>query len=80
MGKEKPVKRLVFQNLQDNTTVTSVRSPEELRQTETEIVSVAAGIAAGDFAAKPGSHCAWCGYRGICPEVETQLPIQAKNK
>ena len=80
MGKEKPVKRLVFQNLQDNTTVTSMRSPEELRQTETEIVSVAAGIAAGDFAAKPGSHCAWCGYRGICPEVETQLPIQAKNK
>jgi DNA helicase-2/ATP-dependent DNA helicase PcrA len=80
MGEGKPVKRLVFQNLQDNTTVAAVRSAEQLRETESEIVKVAAGIAAGSFAARPGSHCSWCGYRGICPETETRLPSQVKKE
>lgn len=74
MNKQKPVKRLVFQNLQDNSTVESSRSPEQLQETEFQIVEVGAGIARGEFEAKPDKHCVWCGYREICPAVETSLP------
>jgi RecB family exonuclease len=76
MDGHKPVKRLVFQNLQDNTTVSTLRTPEQLRATETDIARVAAGIAAGEFEATPGQHCQWCGYRNICPEVEARMPAR----
>jgi RecB family exonuclease len=79
MGAQKPVKRLVFQNLQDNSTVVTLRSAEQLRETESTIVAVAAGIAAGEFEATPGKHCDWCGYRTVCPEVEATLPARARE-
>jgi hypothetical protein len=79
MSAQKPVKRLVFQNLQDNSTVVTLRSVEQLRQTESEIVAVAAGIAAGQFGATPGKHCDWCGYRTVCPEVEAKLPARERE-
>jgi CRISPR/Cas system-associated exonuclease Cas4 (RecB family) len=73
MGTQKPVKLLVLQNLEDNSTITTLREPEKLRETETKIAEAAAGIAAGEFEATPGRHCNWCGYRAICPEMEVRL-------
>ena len=52
LGSNKPVKTLIFQNLEDNSTVETTRSPEDLRETEAKIAQVAAGIAAGQFEAK----------------------------
>ena len=74
MGASKPVKALIFQNMEDNSTVMTTRSPEDLRETESKIAGVAAGIAAGQFEADPGRHCKWCAYRAICPEMEVIVP------
>jgi DNA helicase-2/ATP-dependent DNA helicase PcrA len=77
MGPGKPVKTLIFQNLEDNSTVETTRAPEDLRKSEARIAAVAAGIAAGQFAAKVGRHCNWCAYRAICPEMEVCVPSSA---
>jgi DNA helicase-2/ATP-dependent DNA helicase PcrA len=79
LGADKPVKMLVFQNLEDNTTVETTRSAEDLRETETKIAKVAAGIAAGDFEPKVGHHCGWCAFRTICPEHEATMPPSASE-
>ncbi len=79
MSAKKPVKMLVLQNMEDNTSVVTTRSAEELLATETKIANVAAGIAAGEFEAKPGRHCSWCAYRSICPEKEVNLPAGAEE-
>jgi ATP-dependent DNA helicase UvrD/PcrA len=80
MSAKKPVKLLIFQNLEDNSTVVTSRPVEKLREAETRIATVAAGIARGDFDASPGTHCAWCGYRTVCPEMEVRLPsTKGKN-
>jgi DNA helicase-2/ATP-dependent DNA helicase PcrA len=73
MRGDKPVKALIFQNLEDNTTMQTTRSPEDLLKTEARIVEAAAGIAAGEFGATPGRHCNWCAYRTICPEMEVTV-------
>jgi DNA helicase II / ATP-dependent DNA helicase PcrA len=70
----KPVKALIFQNLEDNSTVETTRSTKQLRETEIKISEVTAGIAAGQFEAKTGRHCNWCAYRTICPEMEATVP------
>jgi len=74
MDAGKPVKALIFQNLEDNTTVQTTRSREELIKTEARITKAAAGIAEGKFEADPGRHCNWCAYRTICPEIEVTVP------
>ena len=74
MSAKKPVKLLVFQNLEDNSSVVTTRSADELRATETKVAAVAAGIAAGNFEADPGRHCNWCAYRSICPAQEVNVP------
>ena len=74
MGATKPVKALIFQNLGDNSTVQTMRSREDLIEAEDKIAEVAAGIAAGQFAAKTGRHCIWCAYRTICPAIEVATP------
>jgi DNA helicase II / ATP-dependent DNA helicase PcrA len=79
MSAKKPVKMLVLQNMEDNTSIVTTRSGEELRATEAKIAGVAAGIAAGEFEAKPGRHCSWCAYRTICPEKEVNLPPDAEQ-
>ncbi len=72
MSATKPVKRLVFQNLQDNTPIMTERSPDALHKAEAKIMAAASGIAAGEFEPKPGTHCIWCGYRTICPAQEVR--------
>lgn len=70
MSKQKPVKAVVFQNLEDNSTVVTTRDSAALRKAEGKVVEVARNIADGKFEAKPGFHCAWCAYRMICPAKE----------
>ena len=79
LGSSKPVKTLIFQNLDDNSTVETTRSPEDLRETEAKIARVAAGIAAGQFEAEPGGHCNWCAYRTICPAMEVTVPASVRE-
>jgi DNA helicase-2/ATP-dependent DNA helicase PcrA len=79
MGSDKPVKTLIFQNLENNSTIETTRSPEELRKTELKIIQVAAGVASGEFAPKVGRHCSWCAYRMICPEMEVKVPAPARE-
>jgi DNA helicase-2/ATP-dependent DNA helicase PcrA len=74
MREAKPVTALIFQNLEDNTTMETTRSAFELLKTEARITEAAAGIAAGEFSATPGRHCNWCAYRTICPEMEVAVP------
>ena len=74
LGSERPVKTLIFQNLANNSTIETTRSPEDLHQTERRIRKVAEGIQAGQFAPQVGRHCNWCAYRMICPEMEVSAP------
>jgi DNA helicase-2/ATP-dependent DNA helicase PcrA len=78
MGATKPVRALIFQNMEGNITVETTRSREDLLKTEAKIAEVAAGIAAGRFDAEPGRHCSWCAYRTVCPELEKILPAAVR--
>ena len=64
---------LSFYNLETNGAVTTVRSEEQIRETEALIGESAECIRAGQFGAKPGYHCSWCGFRTLCPATEERL-------
>ncbi len=68
---------LVFINLRNGTAIESRRTPEQLREAESCVSSIAARIAAGEFEPKTGAGCAWCSYHSICPEHEEPLPRPA---
>jgi DNA helicase II / ATP-dependent DNA helicase PcrA len=72
-------RELAFLNLQGNEEVTTARSAAQLDKARQRIEDVARGIAAGNFAAKPGQHCHWCAYRRLCPATEQRvfLPVKA---
>jgi len=65
--------RLIFHNLEDNSQIEAMRSPEQLRAHEDEIRQVARDIAEGRFKATPGFHCRSCAYYSLCPETEQRL-------
>ncbi len=65
--------RLVFYNLQENSSVTTVRHKLELEQAKAKVEDVADRIANGQFDAKPGYHCRMCPYRNLCPATEKPL-------
>ena len=64
------VKAVIFENLEDRSTVITTRDGKALKKAEQEIADVAAKIARGEFNAKTGFHCNWCAYRILCPEQE----------
>jgi DNA helicase-2/ATP-dependent DNA helicase PcrA len=66
--------RLVFHNLEGNTTVNTKRSDLELEAAKTKVTTLAGKIAAGKFDAKPGIHCGFCAYRVLCPRTEKRIP------
>jgi DNA helicase-2/ATP-dependent DNA helicase PcrA len=66
--------RLVFHNLEGNTQVATTRGEEELEQARWLLEEVREKIAAGNFEAKPGFHCASCAYRTLCPKTEKRIP------
>jgi DNA helicase-2/ATP-dependent DNA helicase PcrA len=67
--------RLVFQNLDGNAAVSTMRSDIELEEAKLKVEDVAAKIAEGKFDPKPGFHCGWCSYRLLCPKTEKQMPV-----
>jgi len=71
--------RLVLYNLVDNQPVLTTRTEHTLQKVKHEVENVAHSIAQNQFDAKPGFHCAWCSYRGLCPATEKELfPVMDK--
>ena len=66
--------RLVFHNLEGNTTVSSHRSELQLDTAKLQVEEIGGKIAAGKFDAKPGIYCNFCGYRLLCPKTEKRIP------
>ncbi len=71
--------RLVFHNLENNTPVCTTRTDAELEAAKLRVQEVAEGIARGEFAAKPGYHCAFCPYRNLCPATEKMVAAPPKK-
>ncbi len=71
--------RLVFHNLENNTPVCATRTDAELEAAKLRVQQVAEGIARGEFAAKPGYHCAFCPYRNLCPATEKMVAAPPKK-
>ena len=70
--------RLVFHNLEGNTTVSTERTGAQLDEARLHVEDIAAKIAAGKFDPKPGFHCSWCAYRVLCPKTEKRVPQERK--
>jgi DNA helicase II / ATP-dependent DNA helicase PcrA len=68
------VGELVFHNLEGNVAVSSKRDDFQLERARERIQTVADGIASANFGAKPGFHCSFCAFRGLCPAREKQAP------
>ncbi|MGO9864900.1 MAG: ATP-dependent helicase [Terriglobales bacterium] len=71
--------RLILYNLEGNTPIVSVRSDGELEAAKLRVRGAADGIARGEFAAKPGYHCAYCPYRNLCPATEKMVAASRKK-
>jgi DNA helicase-2/ATP-dependent DNA helicase PcrA len=66
--------RLVFHNLEGNTTVGTARSDLKVEEAKLKVEDIAGKIGAGQFDATPGFHCSWCAYRVLCPKTEKRIP------
>jgi ATP-dependent DNA helicase UvrD/PcrA len=71
--------RLIFCNLENNTPVFTTRNDGELEAAKIRVQKVAEQIAEGNFAAKPGYHCAFCPYRNLCPATEKVVASPLKK-
>jgi DNA helicase-2/ATP-dependent DNA helicase PcrA len=71
-------RELVFLNLQGNESVVTRRTPLQLERAEEKILEAAEGMEAGRFDPKPGMHCRWCDYRGLCPATEQRVFVPVK--
>ena len=65
--------RLIFHNLENNTTICTTRIDAELEAAKLRVQEASDGIAAGEFAPKVGYHCAYCPYRNLCPATEKMV-------
>jgi|HubBroStandDraft_3_1064219.scaffolds.fasta_scaffold02978_1 DNA helicase-2/ATP-dependent DNA helicase PcrA len=70
---------LVFHNLEGNVPVFSRRTQFQLEEARERILSVARGIAAGDFEPKVGFHCNFCAFRGLCTAQEKTVPNHSRK-
>ncbi len=71
--------RLIFHNLEDNSTVVTTRSALDLKAAEERVRKVAEDIAAGKFPAKPNYYCSYCPYRNLCPATEKVVHVPQKK-
>jgi CRISPR/Cas system-associated exonuclease Cas4 (RecB family) len=71
---------LIFHNLENNTTITTVRNDTELEEAKTRVQKVAAAIACGEFPPNPKYHCSFCPYRNLCPATEKVVRIAAPQE
>ena len=63
-------KRLVLQNLEENTPVVTTRNEAQLTEARLKVEKVAQEIAAGKFEPNKGFHCTFCNFRNLCPATE----------
>jgi superfamily I DNA/RNA helicase/RecB family exonuclease len=70
---------LIFYNLENNTSVFSTRSDEELEAAKRRVEDVAEAATQGKFPAKPGYQCALCPYRNLCPETEKMVTLPERK-
>ncbi len=68
--RDRPVKAVIFQNLEDGSTIVTERNASDLKRAEHEVAKAAEDIKAGKFDPKPGFPCGWCAYRALCPAHE----------
>lgn len=71
--------KLKFYNLEENSAVATTRSEAELEKAKGKLQDVAQKIAAREFRARPGFHCAFCAYRNLCPATEKRVYTTAKQ-
>lgn len=74
----KPVKAVIFENLEDGSTMVATRNSRQLSKAHEEVAEAAESIKGGNFEPRPGFHCGWCAYKALCPEQELVM-IAAKN-
>ena len=74
------VERLVFYNLEENSSVGTTRDRCELENAKAKIADVAQRIAEGKFDPTPGYHCRLCSYRNLCPATEKPVHYPAPAK
>jgi len=66
--------RLMFYNLQENSSVATTRSETQLQEAKLKVEEVAQDIAAGKFDPKPNfTNCRLCAYRSLCPVTEKRF-------
>jgi ATP-dependent DNA helicase UvrD/PcrA len=70
---------VVFHNLEGNVPIFSRRTEFQLEDARERVLAAARNIAAGNFDAKTGFHCNFCGFRGLCPAQEKRVPNLVKN-
>ena len=66
---------LALHNLEDGSMPVTTRDDIDLREVMERVKEVAQEISAGKFDATPGRHCAWCGFRSLCPATEKNLAV-----
>jgi len=62
--------RLVFCNLENNVSIETHRSQEQLQEAMNRVTEAANHIAEGRFEPKVDFHCKFCPYRNLCPAME----------
>jgi DNA helicase-2/ATP-dependent DNA helicase PcrA len=72
------VERLAFYNLEDNTVAETQKIEQE--KIHGQVLQVAEGIRAGNFAPNPGFHCKYCGYRSLCPATREEVFSKTDSK
>ena len=75
----KRAERLIFHNLENNTTVWTERNDAQLEEAKMRVLEAAGGIAEGKFQAKPGYQCSHCPYRNLCPATEKAVALPQKK-
>ena len=71
--------RLIFHNLEDNTSVVTTRNNADLEAAKNRVQDAAEDIADGKFPAKPGYHCSFCPYRNLCPATEKVVHVPQRK-
>ena len=72
--------KLSFHNLEGNVTIISKRTEFQLGEARKRVSDAARNIADGNFQPKPGFHCNFCSFRGLCPAREKHVPNLAVNQ
>lgn len=73
------VEKLVFYNLEDNSTAETNRVNNEGKIRD-KVLDVANGIRAGAFHPTPGFHCKNCGYNSLCPATVERVFEAAESQ